>query len=137
MNDETGRPGDEAHEAEAHEAEAEARWGETEAWRESRRRTKRYSPREWDAIKAVGAAHEAGFAALVRAGAQPTDERAMDLAEAARKHIDRWFYDCPPEMHVNLAGLYESDSRFQAHYDDQEPGLARFVAEAIRANARR
>jgi hypothetical protein len=132
MNDENARPEDAVH-----EVEAEARWGETEAWLESRRRTKRYSPGEWQAIKAEGAANEASFATLLRTGASPTAERAMDLAEAARRHIDRWFYECPPEMHVNLAGLYESDPRFRAHYDDQEPGLARFVAEAIRANALR
>jgi hypothetical protein len=138
MNDDSARPEDTAQQpGAAHEAEVEARWGETEAWRESRRRTKRYSPGEWEAIKAEGAANEAGFVALLRTGAQPTDDRAMDLAEAARRHIDRWFYDCPPEMHASLAGLYESDPRFRAHYDDQEPGLAAFVAGAIRANALR
>ena len=119
------------------QAEAEERWGDTEAWRESRRRTKRYSAKEWEAIKAEGAANESSFATLLRAGVEPTDERALKLAEAARRHIDRWFYDCPPAMHVNLAGLYETDPRFRAHYDDQEPGLAHFVAEAIRANAAR
>ncbi|MBT8336465.1 MAG: TipAS antibiotic-recognition domain-containing protein [Gemmatimonadetes bacterium] len=137
MHDENARPENARPENAAHAAEAEERWGDTEAWRESRRRTKRYSPREWDAIKAEGAANEASFATLLRTGARPTDEKAMDLAEAARRHIDRWFYECSPEMHVNLAGLYESDPRFRAHYDDHEPGLARFVAEAIRANALR
>lgn len=119
------------------EAEAERRWGDTDQWRESRRRTKSYSPDQWTKIKAHGAANEAAFASLMRSGAAPTDVAAMNLAEEARMHIDRWFYECPPAMHTNLAAMYEADERFRSHYDDQEAGLAAFVAEAIRANARR
>jgi MerR family transcriptional regulator, thiopeptide resistance regulator len=61
----------------------------------------------------------------------------MDGAEAMREHISRWFYACSHGMHTGLADMYEADPRFTAHYDDRAPGLARFVAEAIRANARR
>lgn len=118
-----------------HEHEAEARWGQTESWRESKRRTKSYGEDDWRAIKAEGAATEQAFADLLRAGASPSSDAARGLAEEARLHIDRWFYPCPPAMHVNLAGMYEADPRFRAHYDDQEPGLADFVAAAIRANA--
>lgn len=117
--------------------EAESRWGDTEAWRQSQRRTKRYGADEWARIEKAGADNEAAFAELMRSGGRPEDEAAMELAEAARLHIDRWFYECPPAMHVGLADLYEADPRFRAHYDDQEPGLAAFVAAAIRANAAR
>jgi len=117
--------------------EAESRWGQTEAWRQSQRRTKSYGPEQWATIKGAGAENEAAFAELMRSGADPDGEAAMDLAEAARRHIDRWFYDCPPAMHVGLADMYEADPRFRAHYDEREPGLAAFVSAAIRANARR
>lgn len=117
--------------------EAEARWGQTEAWRQSQRRTKSYGPEQWEQIKKAGADNEAAFAALLRSGAEADGEAALRLAEAARLHIHRWFYDCPPAMHVGLADLYEADPRFRAHYDEQEPGLAAFVAAAIRANAAR
>ncbi len=119
------------------QAEAQERWGETDQWRQSSRRTKSYSPEQWARIKAQGEANEAAFAALLRTGAAPGSEAAMALAEEARLHIDRWYYTCPPTMHVHLAAMYEADSRFRAHYDDQEAGLAAFVAEAIRANAQR
>ena len=132
MSNESPNPDDAAL-----QAEAESRWGETEPWRESRRRTSKYGPRQWAQIKAQGTANEAAFAELLRSGAEPDSEAAMDLAEAARQHIHRWFYDCPPTMHVGLADMYEADPRFRAHYDEQEAGLATFVAEAIRANARR
>jgi hypothetical protein len=38
-------------------------------------------------------------------------------------------------MHVGLAEMYVADARFKAHYDERAPGLAEYVAEAIRANA--
>lgn len=133
MTDQTTPPGRDPE----LQAEAEQRWGKTEQWRESSRRTKSYGPEQWARIKAQGAANEAAFAALLRTGATPDSEAAMALAEEARLHIDRWYYTCPPEMHVNLAAMYEADSRFKAHYDEQEAGLANFVAEAIRANAGR
>jgi MerR family transcriptional regulator, thiopeptide resistance regulator len=61
----------------------------------------------------------------------------MDAAEAHRAHISRWFYDVSYAMHRNLGRLYVEDSRFNAHYDEQAPGLARYAHDAIQANAAR
>lgn len=77
------------------------------------------------------------MAALLLSGESADGAGAMDLAEKARLHINRWFYPCTHAMHVALAHLYTADARFQAHYDDRAAGLAGFVAGAIRANARR
>ena len=75
------------------------------------------------------------MAALLLAGSDPEGEEARAGAEAMRRHIGDWFYPCPPSMHVGLADMYEADERFRAHYDTRAPGLATFVARAIRANA--
>jgi len=120
-----------------HAEEARERWGHTEAYKESARRTKQYTPEDWAKIKAEAEAVEAGLAALLRAGEPAEGVKAMELAEQARLHIDRWFYPCPHRMHVGLADMYTADPRFTAHYDEREPGLAAFVAAAIRANAAR
>jgi MerR family transcriptional regulator, thiopeptide resistance regulator len=61
----------------------------------------------------------------------------MDTAEAARLHIHRRFYDLSPQMHRHLGDMYVADPRFTAHYDEQAPGLARYVRDAIHANADR
>lgn len=121
----------------SYEAEARERWGNTEAYKESSRRTRQYRPEEWARIKAEGEAVEAGMAALLLAGEAPDGAGPMDLAEKSRLHIHRWFYPCTHAMHVALAGMYTADARFQAHYDERASGLAAFVADAIRANARR
>lgn len=120
-----------------HGSEAAERWGDTPAYQESLRRARSYSTGDWERIKVEGEAAEAGMAELLQGGADPEGEDAMEGAEAMRLHIDRWFYPCSHGMHASLAGMYESDPRFEAHYEDRAEGLAAFVAEAIRANARR
>lgn len=117
------------------QAEAEARWGQTEEFKESTRRTKSYTDDDWVTIKAEIEEIEAGFARALDEGESAEGPRAVALAEQARLHIDRWFYACSPEMHVALAGMYTTDARFRAHYDDRREGLADFVSAAIAANA--
>jgi len=120
-----------------HQREAEQRWGDTDAWAESRRRTARYGKREWQEVKAEEAAIVAAFAAAKRAGEATAGEAAMDVAEQHRRHIDRRFYDLGHDMHRHLAELYVEDPRFARRYDDVEPGLAEYVRAAIHANADR
>ena len=120
-----------------YEDEARERWGNTEAYKESARRTKGYSKDDWAKLK--GEVEEIGkaFAKLLLDGRQPTDVEAMNTAERARLHIDRWFYPCPHRMHVALGEMYVSDPRFLQHYERQATELAVFVRDAIAANARR
>lgn len=118
-----------------YEKEAEERWGHTDAWKESRRRTASYTPEQVREIKAELEDIEAALAGLMDDGAAADGEEARAAAERARLHIDRWYYPCPPEMHVGLAEMYVADPRFRAHYDDRRAGLADYVAAAIRANA--
>lgn len=117
--------------------EAEERWGQTEAYKESTRRTKDYDKADWAAIKEEGHDIMTRFVALLEAGASPVGEDAMELAEAHRRHISLRFYDCPPTMHVGLADMYEADARFSAFFEKYAEGLTGFVSAAIRANARR
>jgi MerR family transcriptional regulator, thiopeptide resistance regulator len=120
-----------------HAAEAERRWGGTDAWQESRRRTAAYTKQDWIAIKAEADANIAGFAEALRAGLPADSAAAMNLAEAHREHLVRWFYECSYDMHRGLAELYVSDMRFTASYDEIEPGLSQYVHDAILANADR
>lgn len=120
-----------------HAAEAERRWGNTEAWQQSRRKTAAYTKQDWIAIKAEADANIEGFAAAIRSDEPPDGAAAMELAEAHRSHLCRWFYDCGYDMHRGLAELYVSDPRFMATYDEIEPGFSQYVHDAIMANADR
>jgi hypothetical protein len=120
-----------------HAEEAQQRWGETDAYRESQRRASKYTKDDWQRMKVEMEDVESRLAGLLADGVPATDPAAMDLAEAHRRHISDWFYDCPHEMHRGLADMYVADARFTAHYDDRVPGLAQYVHDAIHANADR
>jgi DNA-binding transcriptional MerR regulator len=117
--------------------EAQQRWGETDAYRESGRRTAAYSKEDWTRIKAESDETVAAFAAAKRAGLPSDGPDAMDLAERHRQHICRYFYECGYPMHRGLGDMYIADERFRANYDGVEPGLAQYVRDAIHANAAR
>jgi hypothetical protein len=117
--------------------EVEERWGDTDAYRESSRRTARYATADWQRIKVEQDAVGARIAAALRAGHPADSEEAMDAVEAHRRLISRYFYDLPREMHVHLGDRYVSDPRFTRHYEQQAPGLAQYVRAAIAANAQR
>ena len=120
-----------------YEEEVQERWGETDAYAQSERRTSAYRKEDWLRIKAEGEDVEARFAAAMQAGVPADSEQAMDLAEEARQQISRNFYDCPPGMHAGLGRMYVEDERFTAYYERIAPGLAQYVSTAVQANAAR
>ena len=120
-----------------YEAEVQERWGETDAYAQSKRRTTSYSKDDWLRIKAEGVDLEARFAAALRDGVPADSEQAMAIAEEHRQQISRNFYDCSPEMHGGLGRMYVEDERFTAHYEELAAGLTQYVSTAVQANAAR
>lgn len=118
-------------------AEAEQRWGDTDAWAESQQRTKSYTKQQWVQVKAEGDIIDSRFVDLMQAGAAADGTEAMQVAEDHRQHICRWSYDCSPPMHAGIAELYVTDDRFARNYEGQATGLARYVHDAVVANAAR
>jgi DNA-binding transcriptional MerR regulator len=117
--------------------EAEERWGDSDAWKQSQRRTSRYTKADWERIKAEGAQINAAFVEALTSGEPAGSEAAMDAAEAARQHITTWYYDLTPEMHRDLGDMYVADPRFTKVYEAIHPGMAQYVRDAIHANADR
>jgi len=120
-----------------YEKEAEERWGNTDAYKESARRTKRYTKQDWIEVRKETEAVNEALAALLDAGVPADDPRAMDQAEQHRLNIDKRFYPVSYEMHVGLAQMYIADPRFAANYEKIRPGLAQYMHDAILANAAR
>jgi DNA-binding transcriptional MerR regulator len=111
--------------------EAKQRWGETDAYKESARRTKGYGKAEWEAIKREGDAIYRRFAELMTEGVSPADARVRGVVEAHRAHITRWFYPCTVEIQCGLAAMYVADPRFTENIDKYGAGLARFIHAAV------
>ena len=119
-----------------YQAEAQERWGDTDAWRQSRERTRRMTKAQWAEVKAENEAFDVDLRDAVREGVPVDGERAGALAERHRAGIER-FYDCSHEFQVGLAQMYLADPRFTQHYEDIEPGAAQWLHDAIVANAAR
>ncbi|MGS2648246.1 TipAS antibiotic-recognition domain-containing protein [Streptosporangium sp. LJ11] len=119
-------------------AEVERRWGDSGAYAQSAKRVAAYGKDQWERINRDNAAIEARIRELMDAGAAPSSEAAMDVAEAQRRHIARWFYDMTHEFHVRKSHLYVEDPRFRAGIEtNTRPGAAEWLREAIVANASR
>jgi DNA-binding transcriptional MerR regulator len=115
-------------------AEARERWGETTAYQESAHRTATYTKQHWEQIAREADEINDAFLALMEAGVPADSVEATALAERHRSHISKWFYECPPEIHVGLGALYVTDARFTENIDKSGEGLARYLSDAIAAN---
>ncbi len=118
-----------------YEDEVRARWGDTEAYAQSAQRAASYGDAEWGLIHSQAEELNRSFVALHAAGEPADGAAARELAERHRRHISRWFYDCSPAFHRGLAEMYVADPRFEENYERRAAGLARYVHDAIVANA--
>lgn len=114
-----------------YEEEVKERWGDTDAYRQSKSRTSKYSKDDFDAAKVD---QEAATELFVYAfgNSLPIDSpKAQEAVIAHRETITKWFYDCSIEMQKNLALMYIEDPRFKEYYDGRVRGLAQYVYDAI------
>jgi DNA-binding transcriptional MerR regulator len=118
-----------------YEDEVKERWGQTDAYKESARRTAKYTKADWERYKAESHAIMTDASRLFLSGVAADADDSMAVAERHRLSIDRWFYPCGPNMHAGLADMYEADERFAASIDKYAPGLTAWWSSAIRANA--
>ncbi len=113
--------------------EVQQRWGDTAAYKQSVRRTKRYTKADWERYKAEAKANEEKLLALMVAGKSVTDAAVRAAVEEHRMLIDRWFYPCSVSMHKRLGAMYVTDFRFTEHFHRIAPGYAQYLCDAIAA----
>ena len=115
--------------------EAKQRWGESDAYAQSAKRTQTYSEADWRAIKEELDAIWTDAAAAMRARKEPDSADALAIVERHRRHICRWFYDLTPAAHAQLADMWEADERFRKTIDKYSQGLTAWLVPAMRAAA--
>jgi DNA-binding transcriptional MerR regulator len=111
--------------------EARERWGGTDAYKQSEKRTAAYGKADWARISVEQKAVFDGFAKL--AGTAPDSPEAKALVLQWQQLITRNFYDCTDEILLGLASMYEADERFAKNIDKAGEGTAAFMTAAIRA----
>ncbi len=118
-------------------AQAEQRWGDTQQWQQRQRRASTYSKQDWLEIRAEQSDIHQRLLDAMRAGTPASDPAVMDLAEEHRQMLDRRFHDCDHDTHRRLAASYLDNERIGLNFDDVEPGLSRYIHDAINTNADR
>jgi DNA-binding transcriptional MerR regulator len=120
-------------EIEKHQAkyaeEARQKYGNSDAYKESKRKTSQYSKEDWAKITAEQDENYKRIAAFI--DKDPADPEVQKAIEKNRQHITNYFYNCTPEIFRGLGDLYVNDERFTANIDKYKPGLAKFLREAI------
>jgi hypothetical protein len=113
--------------------EVRSRWGDTEAYRESERRTSKYTQKDFEAAKKDQEAATEMFVQAFGNSLPVQSEQTQNAVRAHREAITKWFYPCSVEIQKNLALMYLEDPRFKEYYEGRVRGLAQYVHDSIMA----
>jgi len=120
---------------ETYAAEAKARWGDTEAWKESQRRMEKVTSSEREAATEEMNGVFRRFAAL--AGRDPASPEVQEAVDCWQAFITKHYYPCTDEILAGLGQMYTADERFRENLDRFGPGTAQLMSDAIAAKANR
>ena len=111
--------------------EAKERWGNTDAYRESEKRTAGYSKGDWQNI--LGGMMQI-FDQFAAVRDLPSDDaRVLALVEGWKQYITDHMYTCTDEILAGLGQMYTCDERFKANIDRSGEGTADCMSRAIEA----
>ena len=112
-------------------AEAQERWGNTDEYKESEKKTGNYSGEKWQDVNTGLNAVLAEFAKALKDGAKPDGETTQALVRKLQNYITDNFYTCTNEILAGLGQMYVGDERFKSNIDRNGNGTAEFISEAI------
>ena len=113
--------------------EAAERWGNTEAFLESRAKHARYTPEQEARILAEQEEIFQAFGACT----DPEGEEAMALVKRWQEHITLYHYNCTDGILACLGQMYVNDPKFRESLDKYGPGTAQTMSGAIAAYCRK
>jgi DNA-binding transcriptional MerR regulator len=116
-----------------YEEEVRERWGDSEAYRESQRRTAKYSKKDWEEIKAESESIGNDLKAAYEGGFSPDSDEAQAAIGRHYRQINERFYSCSLGLYRNLGEMWVADPRFKATYDKMSEGLAVYARDAVAA----
>jgi DNA-binding transcriptional MerR regulator len=109
--------------------EIRAKYGE-EAVEQSNRKLKGMTEEDFDR---AGALEKQMIELLLEAlkTGDPASETAQRAADLHRQWISFYWAEYSKEAHEGVARMYAADPRFTAYYDKCQPGLAKFLRDAV------
>ena len=119
-----------------YENEARERWGDTDAFREHRSKTKNYTKEKWAEANDGLMAIFAEFAVCENSGVLAASAEAKALVEKLQSYITDNYYTCTDEILAGLGKMYVADERFKKNIDKYGEGTAVFASKAIEIYSR-
>ena len=113
----------------AYAEETRRRWGGTDAYAESEKKTAGYGKEQWAAIQQEADEIFDAFAAL--RGHAPDEPDVQALVARWQAHITRNYYACTKEILAGLGQMYTADERFIQNIDRAGAGTAQLMSDAI------
>ena len=110
--------------------ETKAKYGDSSAYKESEKRTSKYTKEDWAVITEKQNEIYKRLAELM--DKEPIDKEVQKSVGQWRQFITDYFYTCTPEIFRGLGELYVNDEGFTANIDKIKPGLAKFLSEGIK-----
>lgn len=113
-----------------HKDEAKARWGSTEAYKQSMERVGKMSKAQLDQVRDEGEAIARKTAELMESGAAFDSPEVQEQVDLFYKHLSH-FYDPSYELFRGLGQMYVDDPRFTEVYENRAKGFAVFMRDAM------
>ena len=121
----------------SYENEARERWGNTDAYREHKKKTKNYTKEKWAEINEGLMAIFAEFAERKSGGFVVNSPEVQTLVVKLQDYITQNYYTCTDEILAGLGKMYACDERFKKNIDKYGDGTAEFASKAIEAYCRK
>jgi len=111
-------------------AETKEKYGDTSAYKESRKKTKDYTAEDWARINTEA---ESIYKAFYELKGTPVDDPAVqEQVTNWQNHITRYFYKCTDQILSGLGDMYIADQRFTENIDKYGTGIAQMMHDAIK-----
>lgn len=109
--------------------EVKERWGETDTYKQSTKKTESYDKQQWEMLTNEGTEILKAFGK--NRNIMPDSEQSQKLVTRWQAYITENFYDCTPEILSCLGLMYINDERFTENIDQHGKGTAEFMSKAI------
>lgn len=118
-----------AENEEKYGAEIREKYGEG-AVSESNKRLSGMTKKEYDQVTELGERIIETLLAAYQTG-DPAGELAQQAVDLHRQWLSFYWGHYSKEAHAGIAQMYVEDPRFTAYYDKYQPGLAKFLRDAV------
>ncbi len=113
----------------AYVREVKERWGNTDAYAQSRKKTSGYSKEDWKKVSEGMDELLKRFSEQI--GNDPASDSIQKLVIEWQNYINDTYYDCTKEILAGLGQMYVADERFTKNMDKFGVGTTQLISDAI------